>query len=65
MLLDGVQVGRRARVRRAILDGGVSVPAEETVGFDSGRDAERFLVTPGRVAVVSRAAAERAWPAAS
>jgi glucose-1-phosphate adenylyltransferase len=63
VLLDGVQIGRRARVRRAILDRGVSVPANETLGYDDQRDRERFVVTPGGVTVVSRAAAESAWAA--
>lgn len=63
VLLDGVQIGRGARVRRAILDRGVSVPAQETVGYDDQRDRERFVVTPGGVTVVSRTAAEAAWTA--
>jgi len=64
VLLDGVQVGRRARVRRAVLDRGVWVPADEIVGHDPARDRERFLVTPNGITVVSRAAAELAWPGA-
>jgi len=62
VLLDGTQVGRRAAVRRAILDRGVSIPADERIGYDLDHDRGRFTVTPGGITVVSRAAAEAAWP---
>jgi glucose-1-phosphate adenylyltransferase len=51
ILLDGVDVGRHARIRRAILDKGVRVPAGTEIGFDPENDAKRFTVSDGIVVV--------------
>jgi len=54
ILMDDVDIGRGARVRRAIIDKGVRVPAGETIGLEAARDAERFVVSPGGVVVVPK-----------
>ena len=52
ILGDAVDIGRHARVRRAILDKYVRVDPGATIGYDLERDRERFTVTPeGLVAV--------------
>ncbi len=51
VLLDGVDVGRHARVRRAIIDKGVHVPQGAEIGFDAEADARRFTVVDGIVVV--------------
>ena len=51
ILLDGVDVGRHARVRRAIIDKGVRVPPGTEIGFDPEADAQRFTVNDGIVVV--------------
>jgi glucose-1-phosphate adenylyltransferase len=56
VLMDGVDVGRHARVRRAIVDKGVRIPPGFVVGEDPEEDRKRFLVTPGGIAVVPREA---------
>lgn len=43
VLLDGVVIGRNARVHKAILDKNVEVEAGAEVGFDHERDRERGL----------------------
>ncbi len=43
IILEGVSVGRRARVRRAIIDKHVTVPEGMTIGYDHGADEERGL----------------------
>jgi glucose-1-phosphate adenylyltransferase len=43
ILLDGVNIGRRARVRRAIIDKDVDVPEGETIGYDHAVDKSRGL----------------------
>ncbi len=51
VLLDGVEIGRHARLRRCIVDKGVVIPPGEQIGFDLERDARRFSVTDGVVVV--------------
>ena len=41
VILDNCDIGRRARVRRAILDKNVQVPADATVGYDAEADRAR------------------------
>jgi glucose-1-phosphate adenylyltransferase len=49
ILFEGVDIGRHARVRRAIIDKGVRIPAGTEVGFDPEQDRARgFLVTFSR-----------------
>ena len=47
ILIDGVDVGRHARVRRAIIDKGVHIPPGAEIGFDPEADARRFTVSDG------------------
>ena len=55
ILFEGVDIGRRAMVRRAIIDKGVRVPAGVTVGLDPAEDAARGLtVSPAGVTVVPK-----------
>jgi glucose-1-phosphate adenylyltransferase len=56
VLRDGVDVGRHARITKAIVDKGVRIPPEFVVGEDREDDARRFLVTPGGVVVIPREA---------
>jgi glucose-1-phosphate adenylyltransferase len=56
ILMDGVEIGRRARVRRAIIDKRVVVPAGFSIGFDAAEDARRFVVSPQGVVVVPKEA---------
>lgn len=57
MLMDGVSVGRHARVRRAIVDKFVQIPPGERIGYDLERDAKRFTVTERGVVVIRKGAA--------
>jgi glucose-1-phosphate adenylyltransferase len=54
ILFEGVDVGRRAKIRRAIVAEGVRVPPDAVIGHDAEADRERFLITAGGVVVVSR-----------
>jgi glucose-1-phosphate adenylyltransferase len=56
VLMPGVHVHRGAKLRHAIVDQGVEILPGETVGWDTDRDRERFVVSPGGIAVVVRAA---------
>jgi len=51
--MPNVEIGRYSRVRRAIVDRGVSLPRDSVVGFDAEADrAKGYLVTEGGVTVV-------------
>ena len=51
VLLDGVEVGRHAKIRRAIVDKNVVIPAGMVIGYDPVKDAERFTVSDGIVVI--------------
>ncbi len=55
ILFDGVHVGRRSRVRRAIIDKGVRIPSETEIGYDPVADAARgFTITDSGLVVIAR-----------
>jgi len=54
ILMDGVQIGRGADVRRAIIDKDVHVPPGEKIGFDLERDGARFVVTKSGIVAVQK-----------
>jgi glucose-1-phosphate adenylyltransferase len=54
ILLGEVNIGRYARIRRAIIDKGVSIPPGMEVGFDPELDARRgFFVTDQGITVIT------------
>jgi glucose-1-phosphate adenylyltransferase len=56
ILFDGVDVGRYSRIRRAIIDKEVKIPANTTVGYDLEHDRQRgFTVTEQGVVVIAKA----------
>ncbi|HWI31009.1 MAG TPA: glucose-1-phosphate adenylyltransferase [Microbacterium sp.] len=55
VLFDGVQIGKAARIHRAILDKNVVLDDGATVGVDRDRDLERgFTVTDSGITVVGK-----------
>ena len=54
VLLDGVDVGAGAVVRRAIVDKNVVIEPGAKLGVDLERDRERFVVSPGGIVVVGK-----------
>ncbi len=55
VLLDFVQVGRNARIHRAIIDKNVIVPPDVSIGVDRQHDLDRgFLVTESGITVVGK-----------
>jgi glucose-1-phosphate adenylyltransferase len=56
ILFDHVDIGRHARVRRAIIDKGVRIPPGATVGYDPEEDRARgFTVSDNGITVIAKA----------
>ena len=55
ILLSDVQIGRHARIRRAIIDKGVRIPEGTEVGYDLEADRQRgFTVTESGIVVIAK-----------
>lgn len=54
VLMDGVEVGQGAVVRRAIIDKQVKIPPKAQIGVDQEVDRQRFTVSEGGVVVIGK-----------
>jgi glucose-1-phosphate adenylyltransferase len=54
VLFEGVEVGRHAKIRRAIIDKGIKVPPGISIGYDLEQDAKRFTVTDAGLVVIPK-----------
>ncbi len=59
IILDDVDIGRHAKIHRAIIDKGVEIPPGATIGFDPVQDRERYDVTEDGLVVISKGATVR------
>ncbi len=56
VIFSRVNIGRNAKIRRAIIDKGVSIPEGFRIGYDREEDEERgFVVSPSGVVVIAKA----------
>jgi glucose-1-phosphate adenylyltransferase len=53
IIMDSCDVGRRSKLRRAILDKNVKVPEDTVIGYDPEADAARYFRTESGIVVVS------------
>jgi glucose-1-phosphate adenylyltransferase len=54
ILMEGVEVGRGARISRAIIDKRISIPKGYQIGFNPAEDAKKFTVTQSGIVVLSK-----------
>jgi len=54
ILMEGVDVGRYAKLRRVIADKGVRIPPKTQIGYDPEEDAARFTITESGIVVVPK-----------
>ena len=57
ILFEGVEVGRYARIRRAIIDKDVKIPPGTEIGYDLEHDRKRFTVSDDGIVVLAKAEA--------
>jgi len=54
ILMEDVDVGRYAKLRRVIVDKGVCIPPKTQIGYDPEEDAKRFVTTPSGIVVIPK-----------
>jgi len=54
ILLEGVDVGRNAKIKRTIIDKEVQIPSGMEIGYHLDEDAKRFTVTASGIVVVPK-----------
>jgi len=54
ILFEGVQIGRHARIRRAIIDKNVVIPPHTEIGYDLEADRKRFPVSETGIVVIPK-----------
>ncbi len=54
ILMEGSQVGRRCRIRRAIIDKNVNIPPDTIIGYDPDEDRKRFYVSESGIVVIPK-----------
>ena len=54
ILMEGVDIGRYAKVKRAIIDKYVKIPQKMEIGFDLEKDKKRFTVTDSGIVVIPK-----------
>ena len=59
VLLPDVDVGRHAKIRKAVISSGARIPEGMEIGFDRELDAQRFHVSEQGVTLVTRAMLNR------
>jgi glucose-1-phosphate adenylyltransferase len=52
--MEGVNVGRYAKVKRAIIDKDVNIPQGMVIGYDLTEDKKKFFVTGSGIVVVAK-----------
>lgn len=54
ILMEGADIGRYARIKRAIIDKYVKIPQKMEIGFDLEKDKKRFKVTKSGIVVIPK-----------
>ncbi len=54
ILMEGVNVGRHSRIKRAIIDKDISIPQGMVIGYDLKEDKKKFFVSESGIVVVAK-----------
>ena len=56
VLFENVVIGRHAKIRRAIIDKDVEIPANTEIGYSAEQDKKRYFVSEGGIVVIPKRA---------
>jgi len=56
ILMEDCEIGRRSRIRRAIIDKNVKIPPDTIIGYDLEEDRKRFFVSESGIVVIPKEA---------
>jgi glucose-1-phosphate adenylyltransferase len=54
IIMNNCNIGRHARIRRAIIDKNVNIPENYEIGFDLEKDKKKFTVTESGIVVIAK-----------
>jgi len=54
ILMEGVNVGRHSKIKRAIIDKDISIPQGMVIGYDLKEDKKKFFVSESGIVVVAK-----------
>ncbi len=54
IIMEGVTVGKNVKIRNAIIDKEVHIPTGTTIGYNSGLDKKRFVLTTSGIVIVAK-----------
>ncbi len=54
IIMSGVEIGRGAKVRRAIIDKYQMIPEGELIGYDAKKDREKYFVSSSGIVVIAK-----------
>jgi glucose-1-phosphate adenylyltransferase len=54
VIMENVNIGERAHIRRAIIDKGVVIPPDTVIGYDAEKDRKRFTLTEEGIVVITQ-----------
>lgn len=54
IIFDNVVIGRRAKIRRAIIDKNVIIPEDYEIGFDPEKDKQKFTISETGIVVIPK-----------
>jgi len=54
IIMDGVDIGRRCRIRKAIIDKNVHLPAGTVIGYDQEEDRKRYVVSDTGIVIIPK-----------
>ncbi len=61
VIMDWTEIGRGAKIRRAIIDKSNVIPAGTVIGYDLSKDRERYFVSDTGIAVLGRGERKTNW----
>jgi glucose-1-phosphate adenylyltransferase len=61
IILDWAEIGRGCKIRRAIIDKSNIIPPETEIGYNIGKDRERYYVSDRGIVVLPRAQRRTMW----